>query len=64
MERKFALRGHPQGTSQLKAGEPALTEVGAAELQTTSGGFYLPPDGPWCGTHPPGWHPGWPPPQK
>jgi hypothetical protein len=47
-------RPEPRGTSPAKADEPALTEVAAAELQKTSGGYD--PNN-WCGTHPPGWHP-------
>jgi hypothetical protein len=47
-------RTEPREPGQARADEPALTEVAAAELQRTTGGYD--PDH-WCGFHPPGWHP-------
>jgi hypothetical protein len=44
-----------RAASQPQADEPALTEVEPAALATITGGWSDEP--PWCGTHPPGWHP-------
>ena len=52
-QRMTALRLQRDGKCAIREGKPI--ELTEAELAHASGGNA--DDGPWCGTHAPGWHP-------